>query len=92
MTVEHRPDEHRFVVRLADGEGELVYTRPDPKTINLRHTGVPESGRGHGVADALATAAFAYARAQGLRVIPTCPFVRTWLSRHPEMRDLLASP
>jgi uncharacterized protein len=90
MTVEHRPGEHRFVVRLDDGEGELTYTRPDPKTIDLQHTRVPQSGRGQGVADALATAAFAYARAEGLRVIPTCPFVRAWLARHAEVGDLLA--
>jgi predicted GNAT family acetyltransferase len=92
MTVEHRPDEHRFVVQLDGGDAELTYTRPDAKTIDLRHTGVPKSGRGHGVADALAAAAFAYARAEGLRVIPTCPFVQGWLGRHPEGRDLIDAP
>lgn len=89
MNVEHRASERRFVVRLEDGEAELTYARPDARTIDLQHTEVPPGGRGHGVADALAHAAFAYARGQGLRVIATCPFVRAWLGRHPEERDVL---
>lgn len=93
VTVEHHPDEHRFVVRVGAGDAEdaeLTYARPDGRTIDLQHTAVPAAGRGRGVADALARAAFGYARAEGLRVVPTCPFVRAWLTRHPEERDLIA--
>jgi uncharacterized protein len=92
MTVEHVPKESRFVVRIGADTAELTYTLPDVHTIDLQHTSVPESARGHGVADALAEAAFAYARAQGLQVIPTCPFVRRWLIKHPEQHDLVRLP
>ena len=91
MVIEHRPTEQRFVAELASGEAELTYTLPAPGVIDLQHTAVPEGARGHGVAEALARAAFDYARAQKLRVIPTCPFVRSWLRHHPEERDLIDS-
>jgi predicted GNAT family acetyltransferase len=87
--VEHRPQERRFVAEVGSGQAELTYTLPARGVIDLQHTAVPEGARGHGVAEALARAAFDYARANGLRVIPTCPFVRSWLTRHPEERDLI---
>jgi uncharacterized protein len=89
--VEHRPAEHRFVEPPAEGEAVLSYALPAAGVIDLQHTRVPESGRGHGAADALARAAFAYARQQRLKVIPTCPYVRAWLTRHPEERDIVAA-
>jgi uncharacterized protein len=89
MDVEHDEAHHRFVLRLPGGDAELDYERPDRDTINLRHTEVPESDRGHGAAALLASAAFTYARSQGLRVIPTCRFVRAWLDRHPAERDII---
>ncbi len=87
--IEHRPLEHRFVAEFASGDAELTYALPVPGVIDLQHTAVPEGERGHGVAEALARAAFDYARAHKLRVIPTCPFVRSWLTRHPEEQDLI---
>jgi len=86
LIVEHHPSEHRFVVPLPEGggEAELIYARPDRRTLDLQHTEVPEPGRGHGIAETLARAAIAYARAEGLEVIPTCPFVRRWLHKHPD--------
>jgi len=95
MKVEHeQQDMHggRFVVRFGDDEAELVYTRVGPKLIDMQHTYVPESARGHGVAEELAKAAFAYAREQGYRVVPTCPFVREWLRSHPDEAKLVDAP
>ena len=89
MPVEHDEKNHRFVLHLPSGDAKLDYDRPDAKTINLRHTEVPTSERGHGAAADLAKAAVDYARAQKLRVIPTCRFVRAWFDRHPDQRDLM---
>ena len=89
MQVEHLEDENRFVVRMDDEEAELAYLRAGPKVIDIQHTYVPEGGRGHGVAEALAMAAFQFARERGYRVVPTCPFVRRWLETHPEEAKLV---
>lgn len=88
MAVEHDEAHHQFVLHLPSGDATLEYDRPDAKTINLRHTEVPEPERGHGAAADLAQAAFAYARDKKLRVVPTCRFVRAWLDRHPAERDI----
>lgn len=92
MTVEHDEKGSRFFVRVAGDEAALTYTRIGPRLIDLQHTYVPEIARGHGVADALAEAAFAYAREHGDRVVPSCPFVRVWLRRHREQWKLLDPP
>ena len=89
MKVEHDEAGGRFFVRFGDADADLAYTRVGPKLIDLQHTYVPESARGHGVAEALAEAAFEYAREHGDRVIPSCPFVRVWLRRHPEQLKLV---
>ncbi len=92
MKVEHDEKESRFFVRVDGDEAELAYTRVGPRLIDLQHTYVPASARGHGLAEALAEAAFDYAREHGFRVVPSCPFVRTWLRRHPERATLVDAP
>ena len=92
MTVEHDEAGNRFFVRVGDDEAELAYSRVGPKLIDVQHTFVPASARGQGLAEALASAAFAYAREQGFRVVPTCPFVRRWLAHHPDEAKLVDPP
>ena len=89
VNITHDRAGQRFFVQFEDGEAELVYTEPAPRVMDIQHTSGPESGRGHGVADALADAAFDFARDNGLRVVPTCPFIRRWLSNHPDRAAIL---
>jgi predicted GNAT family acetyltransferase len=86
MIPQHDIERSRFVIRLNGGEAELVYARVGDDAIDLQHTEVPPSDRNQGVAGALVRAALAYAREHGLRVIPSCPYVRAWFRRHPEER------
>lgn len=89
MKVEHDEKAGRFTVVIDGEEAELVYLRVGPKLIDIQHTFVPDAARGHRVAEALATAAFDYARERGYRIVPTCPFVRRWLRLHPELLELV---
>jgi uncharacterized protein len=86
MTVNHDPEQFRFVVALADGDAQLFYAPFGDDMLDLQHTEVPSSGQGQGVGDALVRAALAYAREHKLRVITTCPYVQVWLRRHPDER------
>ena len=86
MDVRHDSQHSRFVLPLDDGEAELIYGMFSDDVLNLQHTDVPASGRGHGVGDALVRAALAYAREHGLHVMATCPYVQAWLQRHPDER------
>ena len=92
MQVEHVEDENRFVVRMDGEEAELTYLPAGPKLVDIQHAYVPEDERGHGVAEALAAAAFEFARERGYRVAPTCPFVRRWLGTHPAEATLVEAP
>lgn len=59
--------------------------------IALVHTEVEPAYEGRGIAGQLARFALDDARRRGLRVIPLCPYVKAYLERHPEDRDLVAS-
>jgi predicted GNAT family acetyltransferase len=88
--IEHDPARHRFVARVDGGEAQLVYREYDDGTLDLQHTEVPEAARGGHVGAALAEAAVAHARAHGVRLIATCPYVRRWLDRHPGAADVFS--
>jgi uncharacterized protein len=88
MKVAHDVPGHRFTVQLPEGSGELVYSVQGPQVLNLLHTEVSQGLRGRGAGDALVTAAVEFARRNGDKIIPTCPYVRAWLGRHPEYQDL----
>lgn len=89
MTVTHDPDRTRFVVATDSGEAELAYRTTDDGVIVFTHTGVPEAAEGRGVGTALVEAGLAHARAEGLRVMPLCPFVKAHMQRHAETHDLV---
>src|SRR6187455_2964513 len=59
------------------------------KNIALMHTFVPEDLRGNGLASALAAYAFKYARDHKKPVMVYCPFVSSYIKRHPELREHL---
>jgi predicted GNAT family acetyltransferase len=77
------PAEGRFVVRTDGAEAELVY-RVRGDRIYLIHTEVPESLGGRGIAGQLVRASIRRAQADGLTIVPWCPFARRWLKEHPD--------
>jgi predicted GNAT family acetyltransferase len=59
--------------------------------ITFEHTETPVAARGRGLASHLVQAALENARARGLKVVPRCAFVRAYLAKHPEFRDLVVA-
>ena len=72
-----------------DGDLAFVEYRRSGNKLVLVHTEVPEALEGHGIGSRLAHAALEYARAQHLGVVPLCPFVTSYIRRHPEYQDLV---
>ena len=91
MEVENDTAHRRFLARLPEGEGELISRQIAPHTLELVHTEVDPKLRGRGVAEALAEAAIEHARTHGLHVVPTCPYVQRWFTKHPEHQDLIVA-
>jgi uncharacterized protein len=79
----------RFEAHL-DGElaGVLEYIVKHGR-IALIHSEVRPSHGGRGVGSALIRFALDDARRRGLRVIAICPYVRTYLTRHPDDDDIV---
>ena len=88
LDIIHDNANQRFCIKLQGYEACLMYRRAD-KAIDIYHTYVPEVFRGRGVAERLCKVAFEYAKAQGLRVVPSCSYVSdAYLKRHPEYEPL----
>ncbi len=80
----------RFRMELPGGTAELAYVPVSDTVLDLYSTWVPPEERGRQVAARLVTAALAHARELGLRVVPSCWYVRRWIDAHPDQADLLA--
>lgn len=90
VTVTNNTDQNRYEAHL---EGELAgfaeYRLRDDR-IAFTHTEVFSEFEGKGVGGALARGALDDVRAQGGReVVPLCPFIKTWIERHPDYHDLV---
>lgn len=69
--------------------GEMTYTWANPQTFIIEHTiGNPQF---KGVGLKLLDGAVSYARENGLKIIPQCPFAKKMFERKPELHDVLAS-
>jgi len=91
LTVVDNPAELRYELRRgADVVGQIRYA-VEPGLVLLIHTEVAEAVEGQGLGSRLVRGALDDIRARGLRVAPVCPFVLSYLGRHPEYADLVES-
>jgi uncharacterized protein len=74
---------HRFVIEEDGVIAELSY-RHNGNRLILVHTEVPKFLEGRGIGARLGQAAVRTAAAEGLTVVPWCPFARKWLEGHPD--------
>ena len=81
-------ERHRYEIEI-DGAVAVLEYRRRSGAIALIHTEVPPALRGRGLADLLARAALDAARAEGIKVVPICPFVQKFLERHPDYQSLV---
>lgn len=70
--------------------GYLSYEWADNTVFAIMHTVVEEAFQGRGVAKALLNAAVAYARENGYRIRPVCPYVEKVFQRDSEYDDINA--
>jgi uncharacterized protein len=85
-TVRDDPSHDRFVFEQDGARAELFY-RAEPDRLVLLHTEVPQRLERRGIGGQLVSAAVARAVDDGLTVVPSCPFARRWLRRHPDVAE-----
>jgi uncharacterized protein len=85
------PELSRFEVRLGGEVAGFAAYRRHPPLITFTHTEVDHRFERRGLGSRLVWAALDATRAEGLSVIPVCPFVREYIARHPQYPDLVPS-
>lgn len=87
--VTDQPEAHRYVIE-TDGEpAGLLQYRLEPHRITFTHAEIDPDREGQGLGSQLAAFALDDARCRGLEVLPRCPFVESYVQRHPEYTDLV---
>ena len=86
-TLRDNPALSRFEL---DVEGHVAFAnyRPLDSAWAITHTEVPYALRERGIGSQLVRAVLDHARAQGMKVVPACGFVRHFMAQHPEFDDL----
>jgi len=89
ITVSDNPARGRYEIHV-DGElaGVAEYRDRGGRRIFV-HTEIDDAFSGRGLGNRLASGALDDARSHGIRVVPRCPFIRSYIERHPQYRDLL---
>ncbi len=72
-----------------DGQDCSLGFRLADNTVAIDHVRVPDAVGGRGLAGQLTRHALDWARSNDYRVQPNCPYVRSWIARHPDYADLV---
>ncbi len=88
VTVRENPDAHRYEAVADDGTvaGFVEYV-DHRETRILFHTEVPDELEGQGIGSTLAGDVLEQALTGDQAVRVTCPFLTSWIERHPEYAD-----
>src|SRR5437870_4462565 len=85
--VDNNEAESRFETNV-DGNVAVAEYEKRPGTIVFTHTEVPKELAGRGIAQEIVKTALEYAREKKLKVVPLCAYVKSYLERHPDYREL----
>jgi len=91
MDIEVKHDEinKRFVAEIEGYEAYLSYNLIND-IIELSYAYTPPEIRGKGIAKIVVEYAFNYAKANNLKVIPTCSYVQAFVEKNDNYKSLLA--
>jgi uncharacterized protein len=82
-------EDERYELWIDDERAGVIEYETSPGVVVLIHTEIDPAFEGRGLGSKLIAAALKDIRDRGLGLKPICPFVRAYLDRHPEERDLV---
>lgn len=74
----------RYELWVGDDRVGFSAYRREPGRVTFTHTVVDPAFEGHGYGSAIARAVVADAVGRGETIVPRCPFIRSWLEKHPD--------
>lgn len=91
ISVVRNPDQHRYEARVDGAVAGYAAFREKPGQVIFWHTEVDPAFEGKGIGGVLAKHALEDVRARGELVVPQCPFISSYIKRHPEYEDLVVA-
>jgi uncharacterized protein len=88
LVIENNEADKQFQAKLEDGDIAFIEYMIAGEWIVFTHTEVPEKYEGMGIASKMARVALDYAREEGYRVQPLCPYIAMYIRRHPEYQPI----
>ena len=83
------PEASRFEISVDGHRAGFTEYRRLPGALAFMHTEIEPEFEGMGLGGTLIAETLTQARAEGLAVLPYCPFVRDYIERHPTQLDLV---
>jgi uncharacterized protein len=91
LDIRNNEEESQFETTVDGHVALTAYDLEDPNRIVFTHTDVPEALSGRGIAGEIVKFGLDHAREKKLTVVPQCAYVASYIKRHPEYQDLLAT-
>jgi predicted GNAT family acetyltransferase len=89
--VVHNPELSRYEIHVDGALAGFTQYREREDAIDFVHTEIDDAYEGQGLGGQLARGALDAVRAEGRKVIATCPFISGWIRKHEDYQDLLAA-
>jgi uncharacterized protein len=89
VSVVDNPRAHRYEVWFDGARAGYALYRIEDGTTVFTHTEIDPSFEGHGLGSRLASEALDDVRAHGRSVVPLCPFIASYIRKHPQYSDLI---
>jgi len=88
IPLQDNKERHAFEMRIGEYTAFIAYDLY-PGAVALTHTEVPEALEGKGVGSALVAKTLQRIESEHKKVIPLCPFVKSYIRRHPEWERIV---
>lgn len=92
MDIQHKEGTNRgnFIIENEGKRVALLSYDKSEDTLVIEHTEVDKSLRGKNIGYELVHTTVEYARREGLKISPVCPFAKAIFDKKPEFGDVLA--
>ncbi len=87
VAVSRNESRNRFEATIDGTPAGFIDYRARDGEVTLIHTETLSGFEGRGVGSTLAKAALDDIRARGEKAVAVCPFIRSWLAKHPGVHD-----
>jgi uncharacterized protein len=87
--ITHNKGESRYEIHVDGALAGFVVYRTRPDALALTHTEILPEYEGKGLGSVLARGVLDDIRANGGLIVPLCPFIASFIKRHPEYESLI---